>query len=112
MKQIMGSQFEYAVNHYLSETKFYLKDIKRLLDRKRPAEEIMMIGHALKSSSACLGAVRISYHAKKLEIMSRRVADHIEEPETLRKVYEELQNAFTEVSNNIQNYITRGSYAE
>jgi HPt (histidine-containing phosphotransfer) domain-containing protein len=105
MKQIMGQQFEYAVRLYLSETKFYLKDINRHIERKRSPEEIILIGHALKSSSACVGAVKMSYYAKKLEIMARRVADHLEEPEILRQVYDELQEGFAELSTHIQHYL-------
>jgi CheY-like chemotaxis protein len=105
MKQVMGRQFEYAIRLYLAETKFYLHDLKRHLDRKRPAEDVILIGHALKSSSACVGAVKLSYYAKKLEIVARRVADHLEEPETLRGIYDELQQGFTEVSTNIEHYL-------
>lgn len=104
MKQIMGSQFHYAIQLYLAETQFYLDDMLRQINKNRSPEDIILIAHVLKSSSGCIGAVKLAYLAKKLELSARHAADHHERSQTLLPVVYEIQDAFSEISSNIQNY--------
>lgn len=104
MKAVMGSQFEYAIQLYLAETRFYFRDIRRHIDQKRPPETIIVIAHSLKSSSACIGAERLSYLARKLEMKTRIAIDNHDNVLVLVPVIDEMEIAFTEVSANVQHY--------
>ena len=105
MKEIMGGQFAYAMRLYLTETRFYLDDLQRYIDQQRPPENMIVLAHSLKLSSACIGAEKLSYLSRKLEIVARHAADNHDSAEVLMPVLDEMNTAFHEISTNIQHYL-------
>ena len=105
MKYIMGRQLSYVFKLYLTDTRFMIDSLKRHIEQKRLPEDAILIAHSLKSSSAYVGAVKLAYLARKLEILGRQSADSIQSIDVLTPIVEEIDQAFTDVSSHIQQYL-------
>lgn len=105
MKQIMGNQFSYAIQLYMVDTRFNIDALKRSVELDRSPEEVILIGHSLKSSSAYVGATKMVYLARKLELIARHATDAHEPIATLTPVISSLEQAFTEIETNLQYYL-------
>jgi len=104
MKYIMGNQFDYAVQLYLNDTQFNLDNLKRQVTQDRMPEDIILLGHSLKSASAYMGAVKLAHLSRKLELQARSAADSHASIKTLQPLVQEIDQAFTEVSTQIHAY--------
>ncbi|MCH2038827.1 MAG: Hpt domain-containing protein [Rickettsiales bacterium] len=94
LKEVMGDQFEMLVLKFCEMAKNLLGDIKQAV-ADGDAEALKRSAHPLKSSSAQLGAMKMSEIAKKLEMMGAEGS--VEGADALISEFDEIMEESLEI---------------
>jgi CheY-like chemotaxis protein/HAMP domain-containing protein len=96
MRHLMQRQFSHAVQIYLEDTDFRIAILERAVAQQRAPDSILIEAHTLKSASGYIGAMKISYLARKLERAARETTDMRGSIARLKPLISDLREAYTE----------------
>lgn len=96
VKELMGPRYSEVLQKFVDSTDHMLQRIEKAFADEK-AEIIANDAHALKSSSAYLGAEQLSNGARIIEIKTREMATQKRPPQDLRAEIDALQSAWQAV---------------
>ncbi len=103
MRTVMGDNFVATIRLFLNNTAFLLDNMERAIKQKREPEALALDAHSLKSSSAYMGAARLSSTAKMMEEEARR---H-DEIERLWPALESMKEAWRQTRQALDQYLEK-----
>lgn len=95
-RDLMGDKFIMFVKIFIEDSQFCIQDIKRQITKNRPAGDIIISAHSMKSSCSHIGAMRMSNVAKRLEERASQIAKGNGGSSALMSDVEQLESSFYE----------------
>ena len=97
MRELMQGKFRSFIELLLEDASMHVVNIKSLVEQGRPAEEVVLSAHTLKSTSKQIGAKKLSVLAEKIEKRASELGSQNESSELLASIVTHLEGVYEEV---------------
>ncbi len=95
-RRLMDTKFPVFIKIFIEDAQFRISELMRMATENRPAEELIISAHTMKSSSAQTGAMRMSNISRRLEERASQLAREQGGSAALMSDISQMESSFVE----------------